>query len=121
MADRTDNRGYIYPECDPPLTKDRSDIDWLRQLAVQVDSDASGVDFKLQEFLEKPDAVRIGFTGAVLTSGSGSGFQFTVPYDFVTYDNTIGSTALGNFAIRPRERGWYMFTSTVRCTNGGEQ
>lgn len=121
MANRTDNRGYIYPECDPPLVKDRSDIDWIRQLAVEVDNDATGVAFKLQEFLEKPDAARVAFTGGVTTSGSGSGFQFTVPYDTVTYDNTPGSTALGSFAISPRERGWYMFTSTVRCTNGGEQ
>lgn len=121
MVDRTDNRGYIYPECDPPLVKDRSDIDYLRQLAVDVNGDANGVDFTLQEFLEKPDAVRLAFTGIVNTTGSGNGFQFTVPYDTVTYDNTTGSTSLGDFAIAPQERGWYMFTSTVRCTNGGEQ
>lgn len=121
MANRTPNRGYIYPECDPPLVKDRSDIDWLRQLATDVDGDATGVEFKIQEFLEKPDAARIAFTGIINTSGAGSGFQFTVPYDTVTYDNTAGSTALGLLALRVRERGWYAFTSTVRCTNGGEQ
>lgn len=121
MVKRTLNRGYIYPECDPPLVKDRSDIDYIRALAGEVNSDANGMDFTLQEFLEKPDAARISFTGVIATTGSGSGFQFTVPYDSITYDNSTGSTDLGSFALRPAERGWYMFTTMVRSVDGGEQ
>lgn len=121
MVDRTDNRGYIYPECDPPLVKDRSDIDYLRELAVQVNNDAAVMDSRLLEYIEKPDAARIGYSGTVTTTGSGNGFYFKVPYDFTTYDNTTGSVDLGANGIRVLERGWYMFTSTLRCTNGGEQ
>jgi hypothetical protein len=35
VTDRTD-RGYPYPECDPPLTKDASDISQMRDLAQAV-------------------------------------------------------------------------------------
>lgn len=121
MVDRTDNRGYIYPECQPPLVKDRSDIDYLRELAVQINNDAARMDDALLEFIERPDAARIAFTGGITTSGSGNGFYFTVPYDTTTYDNTAGSVDLSANGIRVLERGWYLFTSSLRCTNGGFQ
>lgn len=121
MVDRTDNRGYSYPQCSPPLVKDRSDIESMRDLAQQVDADAAQIDFSLQEFLEKPDAARIAFTGTITTSGALNGTMARVPYDTVTYDNTTGSTDLTANALRPVERGWYLFTSTLRCTDGGEQ
>lgn len=121
MTDRTDNRGYPYPECEPPLVKDRSDIAFLRDLAVEVNSDANLMDFNLQEFVEQPDAARISFNGTITTSGLISGSIHRVPYDLVTYDNTPGMTDLSVNAIRAIERGWYMMTSTIRCTNGGEQ
>lgn len=121
MVKRTDNRGYVYPECDPPLVKDRTDIDYMRELAVNINNDAAVLDSRLLEFIEKPDAARIGYTGTVTTSGSGNGFLFLVPYDFTTYDNTAGSVDLAANGIRVLERGWYLFTSSLRCTNGGGQ
>jgi hypothetical protein len=121
MVDRTDNRGYVYPECDPPLVKDRSDVDYIRELAVQVNNDAARMDAALLEFIERPDAARIAFGGPITTSGSGNGFYFTIPYDVLTYDNTAGMVDLGANGIRVRERAWYLFTSSVRCTNGGQQ
>lgn len=121
MTARTDNRGYSYPECQPPLVKDRSDIGFLRDLAEQVNADAGLIEFTLQEFLEKPDAARIAFGGAINTTTTSTDFTGRVPYDTVTYDNTPGSTDLGANALRPIEKGWYLFTSTLRCTNGGNQ
>lgn len=121
MTDRTANRGYPYPECEPPEVKDRSDISQLRDLAEAVNTDANLMDFQLQEFVERPNAARIAFAGGVTTSGLITGFIFRVPYDSVTYDNTSGMTDLTVNAIRSVERGWYMITSTLRCTNGGEQ
>lgn len=119
MTKRTDNRLYIYPECDPPLVKDRSDIGFMRELAQEINSDAATMDARIQDFIEKPDAARIAFAGSVTTTGT-PGNSFIVPYNVVTYDNTTGSTDLGSNALTPAERGWYMFVSTVRCTNGGE-
>lgn len=121
MTARTDNRGYSYPECTPPLVKDRSDIGFLRDLAEQVNTDAGLIEFTLQEFLEKPDAARIAFGGSIDTTTTATDFTGRVPYDTVTYDNTAGSTDLGANALRPIEKGWYLFTSTLRCTNGGNQ
>jgi hypothetical protein len=121
MVDRTDNRLYVYPECDPPTVKDRSDIDYMRELAEEVNTDANNLDVRLQDFVERRDAARIAFAGAVTSSGAAGGFIFLAPYSSVTYDNTAGSTDLASFALKPRERGWYMFVSTIRCTNGGAQ
>lgn len=121
MANRTDNRLYPYPECDPPLVKDRSDIDYMRELAEAVNTDATALDARLVDFVEKRDAARIAFASTVTTTGAAAGTTFTIPYSSVTYDNTAGSTDLGAFALKPLERGWYMFVSTVRCTNGGAQ
>lgn len=122
MVDRTVNRGYAYPECDPPLVKDRSDIRYLRDLAVQVDADATRMEQRIIEFLEKPDSARVAFAGAILTPGTGSsGSLFRMPFNSVTYDNRGDFADLGSEGLRVRERGWYMFASTVRCTDGGEQ
>lgn len=121
MVNRTDNRLYVYPECDPPTVKDRSDIDYMRELATEVNTDAGAMDARLQDFVERRDAARIGFASTVTSTGAANGFIFQVPYSSVTYDNTAGSTDLGSFALKPRERGWYMFVSVVRCTNGGDQ
>lgn len=119
MTNRTDNRLYVFPECSPPLVKDRSDIDFMRQLAQEINNDAATLDARIQDFVEKPDAARIAFTGSVTTTGT-PGNSFIAPYNSITYDNTSGSVSLGNNALMPAERGWYLFVSTVRCTNGGE-
>lgn len=121
MVSRTDQRGYVYPECDPPEVKDRSDIDYMRELAVQVNNDAAVMDARLLEVIEKQDAARILFNGNITTSGSVNGFFFQIPYDTVTYDNTTGSTDLTEGGIRVLQRGLYFFSSTLRCTNGGGQ
>lgn len=123
MTDRTPNRGYIYPECDPPLVKDRSDIAFMQELAQQVDADAGGLDIKIVTLLEKPDAARIAYNGPITVAGitGTAGSLFLIPYNVTTYDNTAGSTDLVAGGLRVRERGWYMFTSSMRCTNGGAQ
>jgi hypothetical protein len=118
MTDRTENRGYPYPECSPPLVKDASDIADLRDLAEAVNSDAVQMNLNIQEFVEKPDAARIAFAGNVTVTGL-PGFSFLMPYNVITYDNTGLSTDLSEFALRANERGWYAFASQVRCTNGG--
>lgn len=121
MTKRTANRLYVYPECNPPLVRDRSDIDFMHQLAVEINNDAATLEFDLQELIEKPDCARISFAGTVTTTGAANGTQFNVPYDTITFDNTTGSTDITSNALRPLQRGWYFVASTVRCTDGGEQ
>lgn len=122
MVARTINRNYAYPQCDPPLVKDRSDIRYLRDLAVSVDNDATDMENRIIEFLEQPDSARLHFAGAILTPGTGSsGSLFRMPFNVVNYDNRGDLTDLSVEGFRIRERGWYMIASTVRCTDGGEQ
>lgn len=118
MANRTPNRGYLYPECDPPLVKDRSDIDFLRAFADDVNNDAITLDARIRDWIELPDAARIAYASTVTVSST-PGAMFIMPYTSISYDNTGISTDLANNALRPRERGWYLFASSVRCTNGG--
>lgn len=123
MTDRTPNRGYSFPECDPPLVKDRSDIGFLRDLAQQVNSDATALDASIVDLIEKPDAARQAFAGnLLLTLSGGSSLEAirTVPYDTTTYANPASMSDLTAGGLRIPVRGFYMFTSYVRCTNGGD-
>lgn len=121
MTSITPLRGYPYPECDPPLVKDASDIADLRDLALAVDVDAEAQETKIEEFWERPDAARISFSGSITNTGAATGFVFIFPFDTVVFDNTAGSTSVSANALRPRERGWYMINSHIRCSNGGNQ
>lgn len=118
MTDRTPNRGYIFPECEPPLVKDASDIVYLRDLAEQVNADAGNMDAAILDLWEKPDSARISFSGNLVSNGAVDGQTIRFPYDTVTFDNTAGSTLVGSNALRVLERGWYLVVSSVRCTNG---
>lgn len=122
MADRTPNRLYPFPECEPPLVKDRSDIADVRDLAVAVNDDMDGIETSIEELIERPDSARISFSGALTTSSTAfSDHVQIVPYDNVTFDNTGTSTDLAADALRISERGIYLFTTQIRCTDGGEQ
>lgn len=122
MTDRTPNRGYPFPECDPPLVKDASDIADLRDLAVAVDDDMNSLDARIVDLIEKPDSARISFAGVLAVSSTAFNDNVTiVPYNTITYDNTGTSTALGSNALRVSERGFYLIATQIRCTDGGDQ
>lgn len=113
----TDNRGYPYPECNPPLVKDASDIEQMRDLALAIDTDIGTLDARLADFLEKPDAARMTLSSTVVVPSTTGDFTFTLSYNTTDYDNTgvISDTAIGG--LRLRESGLYLFTSAVRLTH----
>lgn len=118
MTGRTPNQGYSYPECDPPLVKDRSDIGFLRDLATEVNSHAVALDADIVELIEKPDAARQAFAGNLdITKSSVGNAILTIPYNSTTYANPASMSDLAAFGLRIPVRGYYMFTSYVRCTN----
>lgn len=120
MTDRTANRGYSFPECEPPLVKDRSDIGFLRDLAQQVNADMDALDARVVALIEKPDAARIAFAGNLTLAVSTSGDAiFTVPYNSTTYSQPANFSDTVGGGLRVRERGFYMITSYVRATNAG--
>lgn len=118
MTDYTDPRGYPFPECDPPLVKDRSDISTLRDLAVAVDADAQTADNTVVQFYEKPDAAKITCTAfAQAVPGAASGDIWQVPYNTLAYQTYTGMTLLSSDALIVRRRGLYMVSSWVLVTN----
>lgn len=120
MTGRTPNRGYSFPECDPPLVKDRSDIGFLRDLAQQVNSDATALDASIVDLIEKPDAARQAFAGNLTIVKSSIGDAvLSVPYNSTTYANPASFSDLTAFGLRTPTRGFYFFTSAVRTTNAG--
>lgn len=120
MTGRTPNRGYSYPECDPPLVKDRSDIGFLRDLAQQVNTDAQALDDSIEALIERPAAARQAFAGnLVITKSSLGDAVLTIPYNSTTYANPASFSDLTAFGLRIPERGYYLFTSAVRTTNAG--
>jgi hypothetical protein len=119
VTDRTD-RGYPYPECDPPLTKDASDISQMRDLAQAVNSDATAQDARMVQLIEKPDAVRVAYAASLVVTKSSAGDAiFIIPYSSTTYAQPAAFADLTAFGLRVQERGYYWVTSTVRCTNAG--
>lgn len=102
---QTTPRGYPYPECDPPLTKDASDIAHLRNLAMAVDADVQAVYDRADSVLVSPDAGRV-FTSAAVASTSNTDFPF---FDARTFDTTPGNamTDITNGVMRLVRPGWY--------------
>lgn len=120
MTDRTDNRGYSYPECDPPLVMDRSDIGFLRDLATEVNADAQALDDRIETLIERPAAARQAFAASLVIVKSSIGDAvMTIPYSSTTYANPASFSDLAAFGLRIPERGFYMFTSYVRTTTAG--
>lgn len=117
MVSLTPNRGYRYPECDPPEVKDASDIADLRDLAEDVNADADALEARILDFIEQPDAARLSFAGNQFVPNLPGDFIFTVVYDTVTYDNTAGLYDSTFGGLRIIERGLYMVTSYVRLTS----
>lgn len=120
MTDRTANRGYPFPECSPPLVKDRSDIGFMRDLAVEVDADAAALNERIQQLITRPDAVRLSFTASLVVTKSSAGDAiFIIPYNLTTYAQPAAFADLTAFGLRVQERGWYLVTSYVQCTTAG--
>jgi hypothetical protein len=112
--DTTDNLGLPYPQCNPPLTKDASDIEQFRDLAEAVDAAVQVLADEITQQLVRPDACR--FNSSTQTSTVTDNVMFLTTLSF---DNTAGNsmTDTVNGVIRIQRDGWYLcgfwVTSTV--------
>lgn len=104
--DETLNRGYPYPQCDPPLTKDASDIAHVRDLAAAIDADVQTVYDNAADIVVRPDAARMGIAPSVAdTFGPG---DFSPTFNTRTFDTTGTSmTPTAEGVLRLVEPGWY--------------
>jgi hypothetical protein len=105
--DTTDCLGLPFPECDPPVTKDASDIAQFRDLAIATDTAVQTLANNITEFITDPDAVNM--LGGITTAGQ-------------VIDHLYGGGALfdnSNMAdnvadvIRIQRDGWYLIGGTV--------
>jgi len=117
-VDSTYPYGFPYPECDPPLTKDRSDIAHIRDLAVAVDAEVERLADLAEVSLISPEAAWMQRT-TDLAFDSG---------DFLTFETVffsnqpVGEFAIladSSFTVRDGERGFYLFTSSVHLNATG--
>lgn len=110
--DQTLNRGYPYPECDPPLTKDASDIADLFNLAQAVAEDVQAIYDRSDDVLIRPDSCRRTMTGTVTE-------QQTFPvFTTTTWDSTGGTMSTGTHGgILLVEPGWYLVGGNVQLSS----
>lgn len=102
--DATPNRGYPYPQCEPPLVKDASDIAQVRDLAVAIDADVQAIYDRASDVVVRPDAARVSMT-ATLADTANALFPF---FNSRTFDTTgTAMTPIADGVMRLVEPGWY--------------
>lgn len=108
--DQTDCLGIPYPQCDPPLTKDASDIEQFRDLALAVDSAVAALESKATELLFTPDACNLNGGATV------AGRIQDIPYTTSNFDNAgMLNAVVGRMEIQ--SSGWYMLGGHVSATH----
>lgn len=110
---QTENRGYPYPECDPPLTKDASDIAQMRDLAMAIDQDVQNVYNRAESVVIRPPSARMTMSAAAPGTGSN-----TMPvYNVRSWDTTgTAMTDLTFGEMRLPEPGWYIIGADIQMT-----
>lgn len=106
--DETINFGFPYPECEPPLVKDASDIIQLKNLADAVDAEVQEIFDLASQQLIHPDSCRMAMTAPVAVALGTR--QTQIFYDTFNFDNTPAQQMSDETAgaIRILEAGWYM-------------
>lgn len=98
------SRGYPYPECEPPLVKDVSDLPaQLKALAEAIDTDLTSLDNE-RLLTSRPPAARMLESPAMPWAVP----SVDITYNTMEFDNTFGDmadTAAGG--IRITSTGWY--------------
>lgn len=103
--DQTPVYGFPYPECDPPLVKDASDIIQLANLANAVDAAVEALNLQANDELLVPDVCRMNMSAAAVTTD-----QELTPLNDQLNWQTAGSGMADptNGGIRIQEQGWYI-------------
>lgn len=108
--DQTDCLGLPYPQCDPPLVKDASDIIQFKNLAEATDAAVQSYADDVLNLYTSPDAVAM--TGGINVAGQdvvhflGGGPEF----DNAGMADTVAQV------IRILETGWYLLGGHVHIT-----
>ena len=106
--DTTDCLGLPYPECDPPLIQDASDIGHLENLAVATDAAVQALADSIQDVLVAPDAIKM--SGG--DNSAGLDVQHYLFSSIWTNNPDMADSTAG--VIRIQETGWYYVGGYVR-------
>ena len=112
--DTTECFQFPYPQCDPPLTKDASDIEHMRDLAEAVDAVVQTFADNITDKLVRPDACRMTNLVAYVSTLADN----TIPMDASGFDNQPGlaMTDVAGGGIRIVTDGWYQVGAWCRST-----
>jgi len=111
---QTDHYGFPYPECDPPLVKDASDIHQFADFALAVDSEVERIDNEANDALVSPDGAVLLRVGAAVAFNDGD----TLTYTNVDYDNTGGAVpSLADSRMTVRQSGFYYVAGFAMSTS----
>lgn len=103
--DQTPIYGFPYPECDPPLVKDASDIAQLANLALAFDATIEDINIQINDQLLVPDICRMFMSAAVATGDA----ELTAFMDTLSFQTAgSGMSDAANGGIRIQEQGWYI-------------
>lgn len=118
--DSTYPYGFPYPECEPPLVKDREDIAHLRDLALAVDAEVERVDDLAVSALIQPEA---GWMQRSTNAPFESGDYITFESVFFTNrpPGVFVNLADSSFVVSPGERGVYYVTSSITMGVAGNR
>lgn len=105
--DQTINRRYPYPECDPPLQQDASDIIQLAQLADAINSDVQALSDTIEAQMAYPPSARM--TAAFTTPAS----EIVFDYGITSWETRAGMTSPGLGVFTIQQPGWYLVTGYV--------
>lgn len=102
----TDDYDLPYPECDPPLVKDASQIVQLKLLADEIDEDVERIDELLLDALVQPSSARL--TTSALTTAT-TDTLVTPTLNLTLFERNWGPTAAqsGGGLYIP-ETAWWM-------------
>lgn len=103
----TENYGFPYPECDPPLVKDSSQIAQVSTLAFAIDDEMTRIVNLVEDGLTKPAALRLRIAASTPTTDTQLMPVFT--NTDILFQNTNGSIAftVQDGSIRVNEAAWY--------------
>lgn len=112
--DATECFGFPYPQCDPPLTKDASDIIQVRNLAEAIDAVVQDFADDILDQLVRPDACRMTNLVAFVSTVTDN----VIPMDATSFDNQPGlaMTDVAAGGIRIVTDGWYQVGAWCRST-----
>lgn len=108
--DVTECLGLPFPQCDPPLTKDASDIEQFRDLAVATDTAVQELSDRVTDTLTAPDCVSM--EGGVTTAGTDITHFLN---GFVRFDTANMADTVADMIVI-RQDGWYMIGGYVTIT-----